>query len=93
MALLENDLNTINGIIYFHNFGGMALAREEKSYKPLIEELKRSVEEKLGDVRKLVDWVKEKKTAYLENSMLLALAVAFAIGLAIGVAMSKGKKE
>lgn len=69
------------------------MAREEKNYKPFLEELKRSVEEKLGDVRKLVDWVKEKRAAYLENSTLLALAVAFAIGLAIGVAISKGRKE
>jgi hypothetical protein len=72
-------------------------SKEEKLFKDLIEEFKKIIEEKVLDVKedakKLLNLVKEKKIAYLENSTLLALGVAFTIGLAIGVAIAKGKKS
>jgi len=69
----------------------------KKIFEDLTKEFKRIIEEKLievkEDAKKLFNLIKEKKAAYLENSTLLALGIAFTIGLAIGVAIAKGKKS
>ncbi|MBS7655900.1 hypothetical protein KEJ50_05305 [Candidatus Bathyarchaeota archaeon] len=74
------------------------MSREEKKlFEELTEEVKKIIEEKLFDMKedakKLFNLIKERRIAYLENSTLLALGIAFTIGLAIGVAIAKGKKS
>jgi len=64
---------------------------ETKKIEDVIEDLKKIIEDKTRDVKKVTDWLKERR-GMLENSNLLALGVAFTIGLAIGVAISKEKK-
>lgn len=71
------------------------MSKEPKNTTPLskemVKEVRGVVEEKIAEIKKFVDTMKDKKYNVADNKNIITIGLAFTVGLAFGIALSKKK--